>query len=145
MRCTHPGDLFNFAAAGVERNAQDAAAAVFVERRENRFAGDDVITGNFDLFRLEQKNFWRVKKKISSDVSDDPETRSHHGPNKNIAEEGKILAGEFLAADFDRFLATQIARLIIFNELRPVRFGVGNGGVFSNGLHAFHTTTSFSS
>ena len=60
----HPGNLFDFAAASVERNADYTAAAILVKRGENGFAGNDVVAGDFDLFRLEQQNFWRVKQKI---------------------------------------------------------------------------------
>src|SRR5260370_40684343 len=67
----YPGNFFHVAAARIERNAQDAAAAVFVKRREHCFTRDDVIAGHFHLLGLQQKDFGRVEEKISHNVSRD--------------------------------------------------------------------------
>src|SRR5437870_2644486 len=50
----YPGDLLDFAAATIERDAQHAATTVFIKRREYCFTRDDVIAGDLNLLRLEQ-------------------------------------------------------------------------------------------
>ena len=47
-----PGDLLELVAARVERNAQDAAIAVFIEGLQDGFARNDVIAGQLDLLGL---------------------------------------------------------------------------------------------
>ncbi len=84
-RRLHPGDLLHFAATCIERNAQDAAAAVFVKRSQYRFSRDDVIAGDFNLLWLEQKNFRGVKKKIARNISDHTTTRNNHQPTEHRA------------------------------------------------------------
>src|SRR5260370_31314273 len=79
----HPGNLFDFTASGVERNAENASATIFVERSEYRFSRDDMVAGDFDLLGFAQKNFGRVEQKISGDVTDNSEIGSNHGSNKN--------------------------------------------------------------
>src|SRR5438477_9481622 len=86
-----------------------------------------------------------MQQEISHDVSDCGAPGDDHQCTKNRAIAGKLFAAEFLPPDFDRLLAAQIARLIAFDEFRPVGFAISDPGVFRNGLHASHTTTSFSS
>src|SRR5271169_6469779 len=44
----HPGDLFDLAAAGVQRHAQNAAVAILDKLLEDSFPADDVIPVDFD-------------------------------------------------------------------------------------------------
>src|SRR5260370_18170711 len=86
-----------------------------------------------------------MQQKISGDVSNSTTTCGNQNDVEDGAITGEIFAAEFLAANFNGLLATQIARLVVFDKLRPVRFSVGNGSIFLYGFHASHTTTSCSS
>src|SRR5262249_559027 len=52
----HPGNLLDFVAAAVQRNAQHTAPAILVERLQDCFPGDDAIAVYFDLVWLQQEN-----------------------------------------------------------------------------------------
>ena len=60
-----PAQLFERAAARVERDADDAVTAIADELLQNGIAADDVIAGEFDLLGLEQRDLRRVIQKIA--------------------------------------------------------------------------------
>src|SRR6266568_725431 len=141
-----PGDLFELAAAKVERDLQDAEIVVLRERSQDSFARDHVIASQFDLLGLEQQHGRRIKKKPSSVIRADDYGSTRSSENQDSAVKRPAAATEFFAANLDGLLAAQVARLFVGNQLRPVTLVsfCRSGGVPLHGLQAFQTTTSFS-
>src|SRR5260370_35211693 len=75
----HPGNLCDFTATGVERNAENASATIFVERSEDRFSLDSVGSRDFELLRLEEKNVVTVDQEVSADANAVSETINSPG------------------------------------------------------------------
>src|SRR5262249_30857912 len=107
------------------------------------------------LTRLKKKNLGRVKEEVASDVERNRPSRCRQDPQKKIPVEGRGLPAEFFASNPHRLLAPEVARLVIFDKLRPICLAIGGRraplhyafrhGVFGHERYALHTTTSFSS
>src|SRR5215467_1686342 len=140
-----PGNLLELAAAKVERNLQDAAIAVLREWPQHGFARDDVIARQLDLLGLEKQHRRRIENELCSVVRACDYGGARGGETENATVERPAAAAEFFAANFDGFLAAQVARLFFGNQLRAVALAGfrSRGGVPLHGLQAFQTTTSF--
>src|SRR5579859_1804171 len=141
-----PGNLLELGASLVERNLQDAAIAVLRERSQHGFVSDHVIPGYFNLLGLEQQHGRRIQKKLRTVIRPGDDRTARYRENQDAAIERPAATAEFLAANLDGLLATEVARLFVGNQLRPVtvaRFR-SRSGVPLHGLQAFQTTTSFS-
>src|SRR5215831_5204531 len=85
-----------------------------------------------------------MQRKIPQEVARDADGDADQNPEREPAIKRPVLRAEFLAANLHRFLPAQVTRLVV-DQLRPVRFRRGGRSVALDRLHAFHTTTSFSS
>src|SRR6266849_5901269 len=59
----NPGDFFQRAAPCVQRNTQNAAAAVVHKLLQHRFAADNVVAVNFNLIGLDEQHLLPIKQK----------------------------------------------------------------------------------
>src|SRR5260221_359655 len=141
----NPGNFFKRTAPDIQRNAQDAAAAVAHELLQHRFAADDVVAGDLNLIGLDEQHLLAIEQKAAGRPCRGCARDSDHAIKQNAAIERPAAAAEFLAADFDGLLAPQIAWLFIAQQLGPVCVGVRCRGAARYGLHAVPMTTSCSS
>src|SRR5712664_1058764 len=99
----------------------------------------------FNSIRLHQQHAGRIKKKLHPIERHGHTCNAGKTQDKNTPIERPAPSGEFLAADIDRLLAAQVTRLIVGNQLGPVRTSLcRRRRVSLYGLHAIQTTTSFS-
>src|SRR6266404_2121078 len=139
-----PGNLFESSAAGVQRNAENAEAAIARKLLQHRFAADDVIAANFDLIRPNEQHGLAIQQKAAGRPCGGDARDSNHAIKKYAPVEWPAPSGEFLAADFNGLLTPQIARLIVTEQLGPIRLGVRRGAT-RQAFHASQMTTSCSS
>src|SRR5579859_8018215 len=139
-----PGDFFQSASPSIQRNAQHATSAVAHKLLQHRIAAHDMVAVDLNLFWLDQQHLLSVKQKPAGRPRRGHTGDSYDPVKQNAPVEGPGPAAEFLAADFDRLLATQIARLIVTGKFRPIRVGVRRGAP-RYGLQPFQITTSSSS
>src|SRR5262245_41848396 len=151
----HPGNLLDLTAPAIEWDTEHASTSIFVKRLKDRFSTDHAVAVHFHLIRLQQKNLGRVKEEVASDVERNRPSRCRQDPQKKIPVEGRGLPAEFFASNLHRLLAPEVARLVIFDKLRPICLAIGGRraplhyafrhSVFGHERYALHTTTSFSS
>src|SRR5260370_6256183 len=132
------------APSGLQRAAQNAAVPVMDHLLEDRFGGDDAIAGDFDLLRLQQKYGGGIQEKLRAVVGCGHTDGAGKSQNQNAAVERPAPPGEFLAADFDRLLAAQVAPLVLRDEFGTIGVRLRAGRVSMDSLYAFPTTSSFS-
>jgi len=60
-----PGDFFKRAAPRIQRNTQYAAPSVAHKLLQHRFAADNVVAVDFNLFRLDEQHPMPIKQKAS--------------------------------------------------------------------------------
>src|SRR5216684_706997 len=141
----NPGDFFQRAAPSVQRNTQNAAAAVVHKLLQHRFAADNVVAVDLNLLWLDEQHLLPIEQEAASRPRGGQARDSHNSQNQDAPVKRPAPPAEFLAADFHRLLTPEIARLIIAQQLGPVRLGIRCGGAARYGLHAFQITTSCSS
>src|SRR5712664_68178 len=140
-----PGNFFERAAPGVQRNTQNAAAAVVHKLLQHRLAADDVVAVDLNLLWLDEQHLLPIEQEAASRPCGGQARDSHNSQNQDAPVKRPAPPAEFLAANFHRLLTPEIARLIIAQQLGPVRLGIRCGGAARSGLHAFQITTSCSS
>src|SRR5258706_12813879 len=97
------------------------------KRLENRFAADDAIAGDFDLIRPQQKHAGGILEKLRAVIRRSYNHNAAKTQNENAPVERPASPRELFAADFDRLLSAQVARLILGNQLRPIGIGFRRG------------------
>src|SRR5580704_14177298 len=113
-----PGKLLKFGAARVERNAENTAVTVARKWLKNGFAADDVVAGEFDLIGLEQQDLRRIEQEATGDDSAGESSCARDGPDEDATIERPTSAAKLLATNFERLLATEVARLFVGEQFR---------------------------
>src|SRR5579885_443685 len=141
-----PGKLFDFGAALIERDAEDAAVAVARELLQNSVARDDVVAGDFNLIRLDEQDLGRIEEETPRDGGDAGARDARDAPDEHTAVKRPGAAAEFFAADLEGLLAAQVARLVVGDKLGAINFRFARcGRAALHRLQAFQITTSCSS
>src|SRR5262249_53731481 len=81
-------EIFEGAAAGVERNAQHTTIAIAGELLEDGFAADDAIAMKLDLIGLEQRDLRGIEEEFSGDARGSEEGDADSAENEHAAIEG---------------------------------------------------------
>ena len=133
-----PGERFDLAPAGVERDAQDAVVAVGAENFAHAIGGDVVGFGNLHLVGMNQGHGRRGKQKMADQVGCGGDGEADAGPKADAGVAFPGFLSEFAPLDFERLLAAQILRLFVSQDFLGIRFGV-------HGPQFFQMMTSVSS
>jgi hypothetical protein len=133
-----PWERLDLVAPLVQRNAEDALAAVRGKNAEHAYRRDIVVSSQNNLLRMDESRFGGSEQKVAEIVSR-PGTGDTHGcPHGHVQICFPSFPAKLPPLDLERLLPPQISRLLVNQDFRRI-------GLDLDGLQFCQTITSFSS